>query len=266
MISAVLQETPKGTAIKAQRVPLPWEPSHQQGLALVQPDVLSEKECNDIICSCEAAGFEQALLNVGGGRQVLASDIRQSGRCIVDDVQAATVLWERLRHIVPAERTVVHGGTLWQCVGLNERLRVLKYEPGDYFAPHSDGRFVRMQGSAPLAMGQPRDTSFLTCMLYLNTPLQGGDTNFLNPRDESQMSSVAPRTGMALVFDHDLTHEGALLKRGVKYCIRTDCMYRRAALPTVVSKLSQQIVGKWNETAKAEPTGSEVTDGGTTAT
>ena len=65
-------------------------------------------------------------------------------------------------------------------------------------------------------------------MLYLNTPDKGGETNFMSSRDQSVVSAVAPRTGLALAFDHDITHEGALLEAGVKYCIRTDIMFRRA--------------------------------------
>jgi hypothetical protein len=84
-----------------------------------------------------------------------------------------------------------------------------------------------MQGVDPLTVGEPRDTSFLTLMIYLNTPAKGGETNFMNSRDESQISSVAPRAGAVLAFDHDITHEGALLESGVKYCVRTDVMYRR---------------------------------------
>ena len=35
------------------------------------------------------------------------------------------------------------------------------------------------------------------------------------------MTAVAPKPGMMLAFDHDLRHEGALLKAGVKYCVRS---------------------------------------------
>jgi hypothetical protein len=35
-----------------------------------------------------------------------------------------------------------------------------------------------------------------------------------------------PKSGSVLVFDHELLHEGALLKEGLKYAIRTDVMYR----------------------------------------
>ena len=38
---------------------------------------------------------------------------------------------------------------------------------------------------------------------------------------------VSPRPGLALVFDHNLCHEGATLLEGVKYAIRTDVMFTR---------------------------------------
>ena len=39
-------------------------------------NVFSGKECQQIIDAAEARGFEQALLNVGGGNQVLATGYR----------------------------------------------------------------------------------------------------------------------------------------------------------------------------------------------
>ena len=64
-------------------------------------------------------------------------------------------------------------------------------------------------------------------MLYLNTPDKGGETNFLNPRDEEDAVRVRPRAGLALVFDHNLLHEGGRLVEGIKYAVRTDVMFER---------------------------------------
>ena len=46
-------------------------------------------------------------------------------------------------------------------------------------------------------------------------------------RDSLDFTEYVPKSGSVLVFDHELFHEGALLKEGVKYAIRTDVMYRR---------------------------------------
>jgi len=67
----------------------------------------------------------------------------------------------------------------------------------------------------------------MTLMLYLNAPRKGGATNFLDHSDEGRMVSVKPEAGLALLFEHNLYHEGARLDVGVKYAIRTDVMFRR---------------------------------------
>ena len=114
----------------------------QQRTCFTADSVMSEEECCKLIEISEASGYDKALVNVGGGRQVLMTDVRSSSRCIIDSVGAATILWERLRHLIPPE--VVPGvATRWRAVGLNERLRFLRYSPGDYFAPHCDGCYVR---------------------------------------------------------------------------------------------------------------------------
>lgn len=195
---------------------LPWEektPEGKEKLAAVIPGVLSSDECSALIEKCEEIGFDQALLNVGGGREVLSTGFRKSLRCIVDDAQAANIIWERLKHVIP--ETITKDGQSWHRVGLNERFRVLKYEVGDYFKPHTDGSYERQNG----------DMSLLTLMLYLNTPISGGDTNFLS-RDGGQVRTVNPCTGQGLVFDHSIRHESEELEIGTKYAIRTDVMYR----------------------------------------
>jgi len=35
-----------------------------------------------------------------------------------------------------------------------------------------------------------------------------------------------PHTGMVLVFEHDILHEGSKLVEGRKYTVRTDVVYR----------------------------------------
>ena len=59
-------------------------------------------------------------------------------------------------------------------------------------------------------------------LLYLSDGFVGGDTLFndLNLR-------VIPRTGMALLFEHLILHEGCAVLGGTKYVLRSDVMYRR---------------------------------------
>ena len=103
-------------------------------------------------------------------------------------------------------------------VECNERLRLLRYDGGEYFAPHRDGTYVREDGG---------DRSFVTVLIYLNQGFEGGETTFLHCRDFDKKVPYVPETGSVLLFQHDILHEGSLLRSGTKYIIRTDVMYRQ---------------------------------------
>lgn len=75
----------------------------------------------------EELGYEVALTNVGGGKDRLIVDVRNSSRVIVDDEARAEELFGRLEPFLPP----VWAGR--RLVGLNERLRFLRYDPGEYF-------------------------------------------------------------------------------------------------------------------------------------
>ncbi len=162
----------------------------------------------------EGKGYDKALVNVGGGRQILDTDYRRSSRCIVDSPEQAAGIWERVKDYVPAVWN--HRGTLWEVVGLNERLRFLRYSPGDFFAPHFDGCYERENG----------ERSFITLQLYLNEGFDGGDTTFIDI-DTDATVGVTPKAGNVLIFQHDIYHSGAKVTTGLKYALRTDVMFQR---------------------------------------
>ena len=168
---------------------------------LTLPDVLSRVECSAAIARAEAAGFEAATIVTSGGT---ARDerVRNNSRLIADDVALASDLWGRVAIHVP--RFI--GGR--QAIGLNERFRIYRYEPGQKFSRHQDAPFRRANG----------EQSLLTFMIYLNDDFGGGETAI----DEFV---VAPRTGMALLFRHEVVHEGRAVTRGVKYVLRSDVMF-----------------------------------------
>lgn len=170
-------------------------------------DVLSPDECERIIRAAEGVGFGDAPITVGVNRFQMAPDIRNNLRVMVDDPARAAWLWDRIARFVPPALGHYHA------VGLNERLRYYRYQPGQYFRWHRDGAFVR----------SPDEQSLLTVLLYLNDGCVGGETEFM-----AEELRVAPRRGMALFFPHPLCHQGAPVARGVKYVLRTDVMYMRA--------------------------------------
>ncbi|KAL5014444.1 hypothetical protein ScPMuIL_008714 [Solemya velum] len=199
-----MDEKKKSVVKESLKLPKCWD----EKLAFVLHNVLTRQECDEYIRITEEKGYEEALLNVGGGRQILRADIRNSSRCIWDSTEEVLKLWKRMKKYIPSK---------WKhrkVLGLNERLRFLKYDPGEYFKPHFDGQYVRDNG----------EISYITVLLYLNTGYDGGNTTFLNFA-ENEKTEMIPQAGSALIFEHGIFHEGSLLLDGRKYVMRTDVMY-----------------------------------------
>jgi prolyl 4-hydroxylase len=165
------------------------------------PAVLDAAECSEMIARAESGGFDVAPINAAGGVRVVR-DTRNNDRVMIDDELLAAMLWQRIRDEAPV---MLEGR---QARGLNERFRFYRYTRGQKFDWHSDGSFERGNG----------ERSFLTFMVYLNEGYTGGETKF-------DHCSVTGETGMALVFEHGLIHQGAEVTDGVKYVLRSDIMY-----------------------------------------
>jgi predicted 2-oxoglutarate/Fe(II)-dependent dioxygenase YbiX len=110
-------------------------------------------------------------------------------------------------------------------VGLNERLRFLRYNEGEYFAPHCDGSFAYPADHPTKA----HQGSYVTFQLYLNEGFEGGATRFfpesLGWGSTREYYDVVPKAGSVLLFEHRMYHEGEKLRKGRKYAIRSDVMY-----------------------------------------
>jgi hypothetical protein len=165
--------------------------------------VLSADECAALIERIDALGPTVAPISTPRGF-VMNEDVRNNTRVIFDDVALAQILFERIEAHVPAQLCGMRP------VGANERFRCYRYERAQQFATHRDGSFVRSDD----------EMSLLTFMVYLNEGFGGGQTRFHDV-------SVTPQTGLALLFQHFLLHEGSSVTSGVKYVLRSDVMYRR---------------------------------------
>ena len=77
------------------------------------------------------------------------------------------------------------------------------------FKRHKDQSFIRNEVEA----------SYFTFMIYLNDNYEGGETTF-------DAQTINPKQGTALIFFHDLEHEGRSVKKRTKYVLRTDIMFR----------------------------------------
>jgi prolyl 4-hydroxylase len=166
-------------------------------------DFLDVDECRRQIEHAEALGFADAPVSTAAG-MMMRPDVRNNTRVMLDDADTAAFLWQRARARVPS----VEGRAP---IGCNERLRYYRYDPGQRFAPHTDGYFERDSG----------ERSYYTLLVYLNGGYEGGETDVWGERPVR----VVPAAGLALFFRHHLEHEGRALVRGRKYVLRTDVMF-----------------------------------------
>lgn len=154
-------------------------------------------------------------INIGYNQQRINTSYRNSKRWLNFDKTLSDAFFEKIKDFIPKKfenRNV-------SC--LNERLSFLKYFPGEYFKSHMDGRYTRPDNS---------ESSYITVQIYLNdlNVEDGGETTiFKYPFNGiHQEYRIIPKIGRVLLFEHDIEHEGSILKNGIKYCIRTDVMYK----------------------------------------
>ena len=163
---------------------------------------LNFDECAALIERVEAIGFEDSYI-ISNGEKIVAKEIRNNQRVILDDLNLANKLWEK---IISSLSLKVEG---WVPVGLNERFRFYRYTENQLFRLHKDFPFVRNNQESKLSF-----------IIYLNESFKGGQTDF-------RQFEISPKTGRAIAFDHDLLHEGKSVLSGIKYAVRTDIMYEK---------------------------------------
>ncbi|KAG9659284.1 hypothetical protein KCU64_g3953, partial [Aureobasidium melanogenum] len=231
------------TRIDFTNTPLPEYADLQ---AFIIDNALTSSGCTTLLSAAEASGtWQRAMIQVGNGRQRQEDDQRKCGRLIWDSPDVAQRIWNRVKSSVPeiakldrqAEITggsAVMRGEVWEASRLNERLRFLRYEGGEYFRVHEDGAYQTPDGS---------ERSFFTFRLYLNgdgetndTSATGGDTlhggaTTFHSHNMKRRCDVLPKTGRVLIFQHrKLWHSGDDVVQGVKYTIRSDILYKRVEI------------------------------------
>jgi len=84
------------------------------------------------------------MIQVGNGRQRQEDDQRKCGRLIWDSSDVSQRIWDRVNVYVPeiarldghsnlTAGSAVMKGQVWETTRLNERMRFLRYEGGEYF-------------------------------------------------------------------------------------------------------------------------------------
>ena len=198
--------------------------------AVLLHNVLTPEECSVLIDRAEEKGFRDA--SIFDRRNNRAH--RNCTRHVVDDMSLAESWFERIVYALedtPFERRLMSApwvdtrniGKVQHAMGINERLRLLRYKQGQFFHAHNDATFVRGKDEGERA----GETSYVSLHVYLNEKFKGGYTTF---RGRGRHIDIVPKTGSILLFQHDILHEGQKVIQGKKYVIRTDVMYSSSAI------------------------------------
>lgn len=207
-LSTALSAEQKSPKTRIIRIPEIGDSSYVEIKSL-----LSINETKALIQLVEKLGFQSPISSY-------PPSYRNNQRKVVDDDHFAEKLCARISNSAPAI-IVDEDGDRWQFQGINPRFRFCQYSQGEAFFIHQDGVFHRSE----------TEKSFLTVLVYLNdqSAFKGGATRFFSSHDDANepILMVAPESGMALLFNHSLWHDGAEIVEGTKYVLRSDLIYRR---------------------------------------
>merc|ERR1739845_258920 len=214
---------------RIQHIKLP-DPKDTGKLAFTCKNLLTENEASNLIKLSETEiGYSKTSTRFYMGRD--------NWRAERVSPAFAEKIFERIKSELPEywyDKRRNGQETKWKLVGLNEFFMFYRYDPGNYFAPHRDGEYKRTYTSYrnPNNPEPPNkdlnersgERSFITFIVYLNEDFEGGATTFYKTGITNPVPCV-PETGKALIFQHDILHEGSKLIKGQKYAFRTDVMY-----------------------------------------
>ncbi|MFK7904383.1 MAG: 2OG-Fe(II) oxygenase [Chitinophagales bacterium] len=176
--------------------------NHHHKYILTIDGFWSNDKCDEFIAQSESIGYEPAMVQTDSGQKIVEG-VRNNQRILFTDEVLANEIWEGIK-----DYAIGNIGKS-EAIGLNEMFRFYKYEPGQEFKKHRDQSYIRNE----------IESSYFTLMIYLNEDFEGGETTFKDV-------IIKPKKGSALIFFHDLEHEGTKLTSGKKYVLRTDIMYR----------------------------------------
>jgi hypothetical protein len=184
-------------------------------------DLLSISECDKFIEHTESLKYlEDAAVS-------LPRSVRHNHNLtwIADDA-TVDILWERCKPAIAGFESTI---TQEKALGINARFRFYRYQPGDYFAPHTDGSWPgsRIINGELIANAYADRWSMMSIIIFLSDNYQGGATEF-----QVGDCNIAVRTsaGSALCFPHGFhpmhcAHSSQPIEEGTKYIIRSDILF-----------------------------------------
>jgi predicted 2-oxoglutarate/Fe(II)-dependent dioxygenase YbiX len=172
---------------------------------LIIDNLLTPERCQELIDLSESKGYDEADISFQTGAK-MNKEYRDNERCLYTSEDMRVEL-EKLLSPYVFEKTQ-------EFLKVSGRFRFYKYNPSQKFKKHRDESILEEGG-----------ISLCTVLFYLNTPDEGGETAIYDPNLENPIL-VKAEQGRVLIFDHSIAHTGEELKRGQKYILRTDFIYK----------------------------------------
>lgn len=196
-------------------------PDNNNADFLVQIDgLLTPEECSNLIKQAD----EITTDSKGNKSWHISSNAGNYDRVIMIDRDLSTELFRRIKGILPEEYLGC------KVLYMNDVFRFSRYNNGGEFAIHKDGtNFDRNRTDEYPIWMQPM--SMFTLNIFLNDNFQGGETDFYNSANTSDLRfSVKPKVGRAGLFYAKQWHTGNKVRfyteqgETYKYLLRTDIM------------------------------------------
>ena len=190
--------------------------------------------------------FAESGAGPQGFQQEYSQQYRSGSRLLFKSEELALVLWERVKPLVSARdvedaRPSGFGtqGT-WVPTGVNTIFRVAKYEAEPKPEGEAKGQGFQRHLDAGFCLTN-ENRSIWSLLVYLSddSQIEGGETTFwANPQAPDTVTHrVRPVRGDAVVFNHNISHQGNVVTRGCKYVLRCDIMFSLVeALPPSVAQ------------------------------
>ena len=212
-------------------------------------NVLSKEQCKKIIEKANEKGWNESSPSGGGHGRTGREDPRTNSFCVFHDSNIASNIWAQIKETLPNDLTFlgdnvyfnsVSKGSEWNPAFIYDKIRIYRYQPGEAFPEHIDYKVKRNIIEDDKEFVQQ---SFLSLLIYLNDDFEGGETGYWPDHNgihcrflrnverqnctKDHQVSIKPSTGLCVIQDQNILHEGLPTTKGVKYLLRTDIIHQK---------------------------------------
>lgn len=162
----------------------------------------------DNLLTPEECVFFMDVIDNGPAEKIDRTDFTVYNRLMYKNKEFADKLWNKIKNQIP----VTYDGK--RIIGLNDHIRLSKYDEGGRFETHKDGFNQDSNGNR----------SLFTVNVFLNKNFNGGETDFLMNDAKTLRYRAVPDIGRGAIFYSQQYHRGNKVTDGCKYLFRTDVM------------------------------------------